>query len=225
MTKKTEYFCLLIFFIGLILISWMGYCSQSYATEIDEAIAVQQFSIQDIKNAKADGYTNITKWKQQISKVKSKYKNTYKKEWKKYKKYMSKSQKTKVKKYAAKVNKAKTIIAAKKNQKKINKIFKAAKKKKLFKDKESGRVTITRSGGVYYYGGRLETYYSSNVLYHYMTPQWVCDSQGFWRTKDGYYVVACSDKSQGSVFRGSKGMCKVLDSGCMAGTTDYYVAW
>jgi hypothetical protein len=39
----------------------MGYCSQSYAAEIDEAIAVQQFSIQDIKNAKADGYTNITK--------------------------------------------------------------------------------------------------------------------------------------------------------------------
>ena len=84
---------------------------------------------------------------------------------------MSKSQKTKVKKYASKVAKAKTIKAAKANQKKMNKIFKAAKKIKVFKGKESGRTTITRSGGIYHYGGRLETYYSSNVLYHYKTPQ------------------------------------------------------
>lgn len=88
-----------------------------------------------------------------------------------------------------------------------------------------GPVTITKSGGIYYYGGRKETYYSSNVLYHYRTSEWTADAQGFYRTSDGYYVVAALDMSQGTVFQCSKGYCIVLDSGCAAGTTDYYVNW
>lgn len=84
---------------------------------------------------------------------------------------------------------------------------------------------LTQSSGVNYYGGRRETYYSSRVLYHYRTPEWTVDSEGFYRTAEGYYVVAASDMSQGTVFQGSKGMCQVLDSGCAAGTTDYYVSW
>jgi hypothetical protein len=84
---------------------------------------------------------------------------------------------------------------------------------------------LTKSSGVNYYDGRKETYYSSKVLYHYRTSEWSVDSEGFYRTSDGSYVVAASDKSQGSTFEGSKGTCVVLDSGCAAGTTDYYVAW
>lgn len=84
---------------------------------------------------------------------------------------------------------------------------------------------LTQSGGVNYHGGRRETYYSSRVLYHYRTPEWTVDSEGFYRTAEGYYVVAASDIAQGTVFQGSKGMCQVLDSGCAAGTTDYYVSW
>ena len=57
------------------------------------------------------------------------------------------------------------------------------------------------------------------------TGEWTQDSEGFWRDADGYYVVAASDKSQGSTFTGSKGECKVYDSGCAAGTTDYYTGW
>ena len=72
---------------------------------------------------------------------------------------------------------------------------------------------LTRSAGVNNYNGRRETYYSSNVLYHYRTGEWTQDSEGFWRDADGYYVVAASDKSQGSTFTGSKGECKVYDSG------------
>lgn len=82
---------------------------------------------------------------------------------------------------------------------------------------------LTQSGGVYNYGGRRETYYSSRVLYHYRTPEWTADAEGFYRDANGYYVVAASDFPQGTVFQGSKGMCKVYDSGCAAGTTDYYV--
>lgn len=84
---------------------------------------------------------------------------------------------------------------------------------------------LTQSSGLNYYGGRRETYYSSRVLYHYRTPEWTVDSEGFYRTAEGYYVVAASDMAQGTVFQGSKGMCQVLDSGCAAGTTDYYVSW
>lgn len=79
--------------------------------------------------------------------------------------------------------------------------------------------------GVNYYDGRRETYYSSNVLYHYRTNEWWVDDEGFYRTDDGYYVVAASDMEQGTVFEGSKGECIVLDCGCADGTTDYYVRW
>lgn len=107
----------------------------------------------------------------------------------------------------------------------------AAEKKKVFEQQQkqqsysSSSGGLTKSGGVFNYNGRRETYYSSRVLYHYRTPEWWIDGEGFYRTSEGYYVVAASDMSQGTVFQGSKGMCQVLDSGCAAGTTDYYVSW
>lgn len=79
--------------------------------------------------------------------------------------------------------------------------------------------------GVNYHDGRTETYYSSNVLYHYRTPELTLDDEGFWRDSDGYYVVAASDMEQGATFEGSKGECKVYDCGCSDGVTDYYVNW
>ena len=79
--------------------------------------------------------------------------------------------------------------------------------------------------GVNYHDGRTETYYSSNVLYHYRTNEWWLDDEGFYRDSDGYYVVAASDMEQGETFTGSKGECKVYDCGCADGVTDYYVGW
>ena len=107
----------------------------------------------------------------------------------------------------------------------------AAEKKKALEQQQkqqsysSSSGGLTKSGGVFNYNGRRETYYSSRVLYHYRTPEWWVDGEGFYRTSEGYYVVAASDMSQGTIFQGSKGMCQVLDSGCAAGTTDYYVSW
>lgn len=79
--------------------------------------------------------------------------------------------------------------------------------------------------GVNYHDGRTETYYSSQVLYHYRTGEWLLDDEGFYRDSDGYYVVAASDMEQGATFTGSKGECKVYDCGCADGVTDYYVGW
>lgn len=82
---------------------------------------------------------------------------------------------------------------------------------------------LTKSSGVNYHDGRKETYYSSRVLRHYRTGEWSADGDGFYRDAAGYYVVAASDMPQGAVFQGSKGACRVYDSGCAAGVTDYYV--
>lgn len=101
----------------------------------------------------------------------------------------------------------------------------SGKAKSATKTYASNGSGLTKSGGVNYYDGRKETYYSSRVLHHYRTNEWTLDSEGFYRTPEGYYVVAASDKKQGSTFEGSKGTCKVLDSGCASGTTDYYVGW
>ena len=86
---------------------------------------------------------------------------------------------------------------------------------------------LTMEGGVNWYGDRLETWYSSNVLYHYRTGEWWLDDEGFYRTDEGYYVVAASEYEfeDGAVIEGSKGLCQVLDCGCDPGITDYYVAW
>lgn len=84
---------------------------------------------------------------------------------------------------------------------------------------------LTKQSGVNYYNGRRETFYSSNVLYHYKTPEWVLGSDGVYRTQDGYVVVAASDLPQGSYVDTSLGMAQVLDTGCSPGTTDIYTAW
>ena len=85
--------------------------------------------------------------------------------------------------------------------------------------------TLNAYDGIYWFGDRLETYYSSNVAYHYMTPEWWVDDEGFYRTDEGYYVIAASDYEYGSVIEGSKGLCQVLDCGCYYGISDYYVNW
>ncbi len=84
---------------------------------------------------------------------------------------------------------------------------------------------LTPTGGINYHEGRLETYYSSQILYHQDTADWTLDDEGFYRTDEGQYVVAASDMEQGTVFEGSKGECVVMDTGCPDGVTDYYVGW
>ena len=79
-----------------------------------------------------------------------------------------------------------------------------------------------KSQGVIYQNGIRYTYYSSNVLYHYRTPEWNADSDGIYRDSAGYIVVASSDHSQGSIVSTPFGAGKVYDSGCALGTIDIY---
>lgn len=73
--------------------------------------------------------------------------------------------------------------------------------------------------------GTRETAYSSNVLYHYRTSEWTPDEYGFYRTDEGYYVVASSDYEQGTVIETTRGEAMVLDSGCDNGIVDFYTSW
>ena len=75
------------------------------------------------------------------------------------------------------------------------------------------------------WNGQHETAYSSNVLYHYRTSEWTPDEYGFYRTSDGYYVVASNDYEEGTVIETSRGEAMVLDGGCAEGWVDFYVNW
>lgn len=86
----------------------------------------------------------------------------------------------------------------------------------------SGNSGSFKSQGVIYQNGIRYTYYSSNVLYHYRTPEWNVGSDGIYRDSAGYIVVASSDHSQGSVVSTPFGAGKVYDSGCASGTIDIY---
>jgi len=79
--------------------------------------------------------------------------------------------------------------------------------------------------GVIEHDGHVETAYSSNVAYHVNTPEWTPDDQGFYRTQEGYYVVASSDYEQGTVIETSQGKAMVLDDGCSNGVVDFYTNW
>ena len=79
-----------------------------------------------------------------------------------------------------------------------------------------------------WHDGRKETYYSSNVLYHYRTGEWTVDEDGFYRTGEGYYVVGVTlgDYELGDTFEGGRGTCYVADSGYAdEPITDYYTNW
>lgn len=69
------------------------------------------------------------------------------------------------------------------------------------------------------------TWYSSNVLYHYRTPEWNLDDEGFYHTDEGYYVVASSDYPEGTIVDTPWGEGMVLDDGCDPGTFDMYTAF
>lgn len=75
------------------------------------------------------------------------------------------------------------------------------------------------------WNGQKETAYSSKVLYHYRTSEWTPDEYGFYRTDDGYYVVASNDYEEGTVIETSRGEAMVLDGGCDSGVVDFYVNW
>lgn len=71
------------------------------------------------------------------------------------------------------------------------------------------------------------TYYSSQVLYHYKTPEWTLGSDGIYRDGNGRVVVASDAYPQGTVVQSDLfGECIVLDTGVgRSDTLDVYVGF
>lgn len=88
---------------------------------------------------------------------------------------------------------------------------------------------LTRSGGVYYFGGHKETWYSTKERSGQSTavpiPGKHADNNGIIRDSDGYVCVASSDHRIYSIVETSWGPAKVYDTGCRHGTVDIYTTW
>lgn len=88
---------------------------------------------------------------------------------------------------------------------------------------------LTRSGGVAYYDGHKETWYSQKVLpgKGLKIPGRHVANDGTIRDEDGYICVAADPNyySKGSKLMTSLGPAKVYDCGCAYGVIDVYVNW
>lgn len=96
-------------------------------------------------------------------------------------------------------------------------------------DVPSSGDVLTPSGGVCYYNGHKETYYSERVLSGGALdiPGRYTDSNGLVRDADGYICVATdwSYIPKYSIVETSLGTAKVYDTGCPYGVVDIYTNW
>lgn len=188
--------------------------------------------------AKKDGYDNLFIWKKDLEQIKSEFEGSAAAAEEIYTDYLSEELINTLYEYEENILKAETITEINEWKEAFAEIVAIGEETKVAMETayieqnyyspsyyDTPSSGLTAYTGVNYYDGRRETYYSSNVAYHYRTNEWYVDNEGFYRTEEGYYIVAASDMEQGTTFEGSKGTCVVLDSGCAEGTTDYYVNW
>lgn len=100
-------------------------------------------------------------------------------------------------------------------------------RKEVKKKTVSSGTKLTKRGGVNYFNGNKETWYSQRVLPGgglKIPGRYVC-KQGLVRDKDNYIVVASSDLKKGSIISTSLGKGKVYDTGCPSGVVDIYTDW
>ena len=90
---------------------------------------------------------------------------------------------------------------------------------------------LTREGGVCFYNGHKETWYSIHEAGQTVTARDIPDkhiaADGTIRDKDGYICVATNQDfyQYGDVIELSIGIGKVYDCGCAYGTVDVYTNW
>ena len=80
-----------------------------------------------------------------------------------------------------------------------------------------------------WHDGNVETYYSSNVLYHSRTSEWTADEEGFYRDSEGRYVIGVDINSglqYGDEVETGKGTAVVVDYGAgVSNVHDFYTNW
>ncbi len=90
-----------------------------------------------------------------------------------------------------------------------------------------GDGVLTKTKGVNYYNGRMETWYTQRILpgEGLNIPGRHLDERGIVCDGDGYICVASDDYPKGTVLETSLGMAKVYDSGPGHGIVDIYTDW
>lgn len=130
-------------------------------------------------------------------------------------------------KMAASEESKKSEQKASRSAKKAKKTEQSTERTTDVKKTESGH--LTRSGGVYYYNGHRETWYSTREAAGKNTARVIpgkhADENGIIRDADGYVCVASSDHKFFTVIETSWGPGKVYDWGCSHGTIDIYTTW
>lgn len=211
----------------------------NYELETNACVA----SSRCVQKLKEQGFNTIWERRDYIEDKNNEYASKYNEDCETLGKYLDDAEKASLETYASNIANSATVGNIQENEKKYNKLIdkaetakkeeeariaaekaaaEKAKKQNAYYNGTGGK--LTKSKGVNYYNGRRETYYSSRVLYHYMTPQWTLGSDRVYR-ENGYVVVAASDLSYGSLVDTSLGMGIVRDCGCAPGTTDIYVNW
>lgn len=192
-----------------------------------------------------DGYTDINEWWNSLVEMRTKHATIASDTVSQWGDYLTDEQKAKIQEYAEKINSSHSIKEINDYIWNIEAIEAEARKAKEEAERiaaepiaqakvsqasyspnnYSGSASGFKSAGVIYYNGYRFTYYSSRVLYHYMTPQWTLGSDGIYRDSNGYIIVASSDHAQGTILDTPFGSGIVRDSGCASGTIDVYVGW
>lgn len=172
-----------------------------------------------------DGYDNVTDWWNNLVETKEKYSNIASEVVAEYGSYLTDEQKQEVEMLS-------DLIASAHNMNQINGAIwsieaieaqaQEAKEEQELQKQMSANASAFKSAGVLYANGYRYTYYSSNQLYHYMTPQWILGADGIYRDNNGYVIVASSTHSQGTTVPTPFGTGIVRDSGCAKNTIDIY---
>lgn len=180
----------------------------------------------------SDGYDNITDWWNDITTYKQKYATIASEVAKEVGEYLSTEQLEAIQKYSEMLQEAHTMLDMNKCVWNIESIQAEGREKKTaaeyllnLQNAYSENAAGFKSAGVIYANGYRYTYYSSRVLYHYRTGEWIAGADGLYRDYDGYVIVASSAHSQGTILPTPFGDGKVYDSGCAIGTIDVYVNW
>lgn len=191
---------------------------QLFQIQIDDVMIPEEWYIQD-------GFSNINDWWHSLIEMKSKYSAIASETISKWGDYLTDKQKKELENYSQMIKNSHSVNEINACVWEIEIIESQARENKEKAEQEAAAKKAAsgfKSAGVLHYGGYRYTWYSSNELYHYMTPQWNLGSDGIYRDSNGYIIVASSTHSQGSIVDTPFGTGIVRDSGCAPGTIDVY---
>lgn len=251
-SKKKKLIIGVVVIICIIVVALGGFAGYTYYTTNiapQEVVEQETLEVTDEPLYEIDGYSDYDTWMADLTAKKDAYVGFADEKIADLEGYLTEDEQNKLREYEADMAAAETILECGDIEILINQIIDPAYEKKnadiaaeeaaaqaaqtttytepvynnySYNNSYSGSGNDFKSQGVIYQNGTRYTYYSSNVAYHYRTPEWTAGSDGLYRTSEGYIVVASGDHAQGSLVDTPFGTGQVLDSCATSGTIDIY---